>query len=198
MLGSYPRPESAGAETGGSKKTMISSHSREATRAYANDLAESAYTPDLAAEIDNEAEELAEDFFWFAKNHIPASKMSIPWNEMKLVIEAAGIWAITVQEKEKANMAGQAWEMLGRVIGLLLSAKNLNAQVHALAFAAGLDQLNGKKSQAEIARELGCTRALISHYVVGWADVLDLSITKFRKSEASRETYKSVQLKRNN
>ena len=175
---------------------MISSHSREATRAYANDIAESAYTPDMEDEIDEEAEELAEDFFWFAKNHIPASKMSIPWNEMKVVIEAAGLWAITVQEKEKANMAGQAWEMLGRVIGLLLSAKNLNAQVHALAFAAGLDQLNGKKSQAEIARELGCTRALISHYVVGWADVLDLSITKFRKSEASRETYKSVQLNR--
>jgi hypothetical protein len=169
---------------------MISSHSREATRAYANDVAESAYTPDPAAEIDNEAEELAEDFFWFAKNHIPTSKMSIPWNEMKLVIEAAGLWGITVRQKEKANMAGQAWEMLGRVIRLLLSAKNLNAQVHALAFAAGLDQLNGKKSQAEIARELGCTRALISHYVVGWADVLDLSITKFRKSENSRETYK--------
>jgi hypothetical protein len=82
------------------------------------------------------------------------------------------------------------------VIGLLLSAKNLAAQVHALAFAAGLDQLNGKRSQAEIARDLGCTRALISHYVVGWADVLGLSITKFRKSEGSRATYKAAQLSR--
>jgi predicted transcriptional regulator len=75
------------------------------------------------------------------------------------------------------------------VIGLLLSAKNLAAQVHALAFAAGLDQLNGKRSQAEIARELGCTRALISHYVVGWADVLGVQVTKFRKAESTRETY---------
>jgi hypothetical protein len=122
--------------------------------------------------------------------------MQVDWLVMKEVISCAGRWGITVQERERKNMAGLAWEMLGRVIGLLLSAKNLNAQVHALAFAAGLDQLNGKKSQAEIARDLGCTRALISHYVVGWTDVLGLVVTKFRKSEASRETYKSVQLNR--
>jgi predicted transcriptional regulator len=123
--------------------------------------------------------------------------MQIDWLVMKEIIAAAGVWGVSVQERERKNLAGKAWELLGRVIGLLLGAKNLAAQVHALAFAAGLDQLNGKRSQAEIARELGCTRALISHYVVGWADVLGLSVTKFRKSEASRETYKSVQLNRN-
>ena len=175
---------------------MISSTPQEAFRAYANDVAESAYTPDYAAELDDEASIMAESFFWYVQKKIPQDKISIPWNEMKLVIEVAGEWGIDVRNREKENLAGKSWEMLGRVIGLLLGAKNLAAQVHALAFAAGLDQLNGKRSQAEIARELGCTRALISHYTVGWADVLGISITKFRKSESSRETYKSVQLKR--
>jgi len=177
---------------------MISSPPQEVFRAYANDVAESAYTPDYAAEIDDEASIMAESFFWFAQKKIPQNKISIPWNEMKDLIEVAGEWGIEVRNQERENLAGKSWEMLGRVIGLLLGAKNLAAQVHALAFAAGLDQLNGKRSQAEIARELGCTRALISHYTVGWADVLGISITKFRKSESSRETYKSVQLKRKN
>ena len=175
---------------------MISASPQGAFRAYQNDQIAAAYTPDYAAEIDGEADELAEEFFWFVQKQIPPSKMQIDWLVMAEVIRVAGQWGLTVREKERKNLAGQAWELLGRVIGLLLSAKNLAAQVHALAFAAGLDQLNGKRSQAQIARELGCTRALISHYVVGWADVLGLSITKFRKSEESRATYKAVQLSR--
>ena len=176
---------------------MISASPREAFTAYSNDALESAYTPDMAAEVDSASEELAEEFFWFVKNNIPPSKMQVDWLVMKEVIACAGAWGLTVQERERQNLAGKSWEMLGRVVAGLMAAKNLAATIHALAFAAGLDQLNGKKSQAEIARDLGCTRALISHYVVGWADVLGLTITKFRKSESSRETYKSVQLNRN-
>lgn len=177
---------------------MIASTPQEAFRAYSNDVAESAYTPDMASEVDSEAEELAEEFFWFVKNEIPPSKMQIDWLVVKEIIACAGVWGVSVQERERQNLAGKSWEMLGRVVAGLMAAKNLSATIHALAFAAGLDQLNGKKSQAEIARDLGCTRALISHYVVGWADVLGLTITKFRKSESSRETYKAVQLNRNN
>lgn len=85
--------------------------------------------------------------------------------------------------------------ILGRVIGLLLESSNLPVMVRAIAFAAGLDQLNGAKSQAEVARELGVTRATISHYVVGVRDVLSgkasaFDITKFRKSNKSREVFK--------
>ena len=61
---------------------------------------------------------------------------------------------------------------LGKVVGLLLETNNLPVMANAIAFAAGLDQLNGKKSQAEVARELGVTRALVSHYTVGVRDVL--------------------------
>ena len=171
---------------------------RNTESAFGQDASEASYTPDMAAECDSESDELAEEFFWFVKNNIPVSKMQVDWLVMKEVISCAGRWGITVQERERKNMAGLAWEMLGRVIGLLLGAKNLAVQVHALAFAAGLDQLNGLKSQAEVARELGCSRALVSHYVVGFSDLLQLHITKFRKSESSRPTYSEVQLKRNN
>ena len=85
---------------------------------------------------------------------------------------------------------------LGKVVGLLLETNNLPVMAHAIAFAAGLDQLNGKKSQAEVARELGVTRALVSHYTVGVRDVLSgkretFDCTKFRKRNSSRETFRA-------
>ena len=86
--------------------------------------------------------------------------------------------------------------ILARVIGLLLKASNLPAMAHAIAFASGLDQLNGARSQAEVARELGVTRALLSHYTLGVRDVLSgkdsaFECTKFRKSQSSRATFKA-------
>jgi predicted transcriptional regulator len=85
---------------------------------------------------------------------------------------------------------------LGKVVGLLLETNNLPVMANAIAFAAGLDQLNGKKSQAEVARELGVTRALVSHYTVGVRDVLSgkresFDCTKFRKKNSSRETFRA-------
>jgi len=85
---------------------------------------------------------------------------------------------------------------LGKVVGLLLETTNLQVMANAIAFAAGLDQLNGKKSQAEVARELGVTRALVSHYTVGVRDVLSgkresFDCTKFRKKNSSRETFRA-------
>jgi hypothetical protein len=67
--------------------------------------------------------------------------------------------------------------------------RNLKALVRGLALAAGLDELNGTHSQAEVARELGCTRALMSHYVTMWADLLGVHVLKFRKAPGCRATY---------
>jgi len=88
----------------------------------------------------------------------------------------------------------QAALILGNVIGLLMASKNLPVMVNALAIAAGLDQLNGAKSEKQIADELGVTRALLSHYVVGWRDLLSgneyqFDITKMRKNNGTRVTY---------
>lgn len=85
-------------------------------------------------------------------------------------------------------------EMLAKVIGLLLQNRNPNVQIHALAIAFGMDELNGAHSQSEVARELGVTRALISHYVLGWRDVLAGGIgafdnRTFRKRQGTRKTY---------
>jgi hypothetical protein len=91
------------------------------------------------------------------------------------------------------------WE-LARILNKVLSelirpCKNIRARVYGLIFATGLDQANGLHSQAEIARELGCTRALISHYTIEWVKIIQLGIFKFRKSEESRKTYKDCAIR---
>jgi predicted transcriptional regulator len=88
----------------------------------------------------------------------------------------------------------QQAEILAKVVGLLLTGKNLPVQVHSLAIAFGLDELNGAHSQSEIARKLGVTRALISHYVIGWRDILaggvgGFDCTKYRKKNQTRTIY---------
>jgi predicted transcriptional regulator len=133
---------------------------------------QASYTPDFAAEIDTEEEIIADDF-----------GVSI-YQARKII-----------RMREDAVIRNQSL-ILARVIGLLLQSNNLPATIHALALASGLDQLNGKKSQAEIARELGVTRALISHYVVGIRDILsgndtNFDCTKYRKANSTRETYKA-------
>ena len=129
------------------------------------------YTPDFAAEIDTPEEILADE-------------LGVTLSQAR-AIQARIDQAVTRHESLT----------LARAIGLMLQSSNLPVTVHAMAIAAGLDQLNGKRSQADIARELGCTRALISHYVVGIRDVLsgkdsNFDCFKFRKSQASRETFR--------
>jgi hypothetical protein len=82
---------------------------------------------------------------------------------------------------------------LGAVIGWMLSGGNVVAKIYGLAFAAGLHQLNGLHSQSEAARQLGVTRALLSHYVVAARDAIGIRVTKYRKSDASRESYRRTQ-----
>lgn len=129
------------------------------------------YTPDFAAAIDTEIETLAD--------------------ELGITLKQAGK---IIKFRDDAVRREQAL-MLGSVVGLLIRAKNLPAMVHALAIAFGLDELNGAHSQSEIAKQIGCTRALISHYVVGWRDVLAGNVAafdclKFRKHDSARAIYK--------
>jgi hypothetical protein len=98
-----------------------------------------------------------------------------------------------LSDREDLARRGQA-QILASVIGLLIQSRNLNVQVHALAIAFGMDQLNGAHSQSEIARELGVTRALVSHYVLAWRDILAGGIGQFdnrtfRKRQGTRKTY---------
>lgn len=149
---------------------MISASPAEATRLFEKNGG--SYWPDMADVIDLPEERLADE-------------LGIPLAAARAVIAL----------QERALREHQAL-ILGRVIGLLLRASNLPAMAHALAFASGLDQLNGARSQAEVARELGVTRALLSHYTLGVRDVLSgkdssFECMKFRKSQASRETFRA-------
>jgi hypothetical protein len=142
----------------------------EASRLYAHHQAEPAYWPDIASEVDRPEETLADQL-----GTTPTVALRV------------------ISHTERAVRESQALT-LGKVVGLLLETNNLPVMAHAIAFAAGLDQLNGKRSQAQVARELGVTRALVSHYVVGVRDVLSgkattFDCTKFRKSQASRKTF---------
>ena len=143
----------------------------ESARLYAAHQDEPAYWPDIASEVDRPEETLADTL-----GTTPAI--------------AGKVIALIEAEVRKAQSL-----LLGRAVGLLLETNNLPVMAHAIAFAAGLDQLNGKRSQAQVARELGVTRALVSHYVIGVRDVLSgkanaFDNTKFRKANSSRKTFK--------
>lgn len=128
------------------------------------------YEPDMAAMIDLPEEIVADDYG----------------------VTIAVARRIIVDRQDVARR-GQA-EILASVIGLLIQSRNLNVQVHALAIAFGMDELNGAHSQSEVARELGVTRALVSHYVLAWRDVLAGGVGAFdnrtyRKRQGTRKTY---------
>jgi hypothetical protein len=100
--------------------------------------------------------------------------------------------------KDSAVAESVDWEV-AQILSKVLSeftrpCKNLRARVYGLIFAAGLDEANSIHSQAEIAREIGCTRALISHYTTDWADKIRLGVFKFRKAESSRATFRDAQI----
>jgi hypothetical protein len=128
------------------------------------------YEPDMAAMIDRPEEIMADEY-----------GVSI------------AVALRIIADREDLARRGQA-QILASVIGLLIQSRNINVQVHALAIAFGMDQLNGAHSQSEIARELGVTRALVSHYVLAWRDVLAGGIgafdnRTFRKRQGTRKTY---------
>jgi predicted transcriptional regulator len=153
---------------------MISASPSGAFRAWSKDAIESAYTPDLAAEIDSEEEILAE--------------------ELQCTIAIARRVIVKLRQ-QRNDHAGNSRELFARVISKLMESSNTRVSLHGLACAGGLDELNGFRSQAEIAREIGCTRALVSHYTTAWTDYMSgkdaaFTVTKFRKSEKSRETFK--------
>lgn len=136
-----------------------------------SDGPEPSYWPDIAFDVDKPAWILAEELCLGLED---AEKVWA-WHERHLA-----------REVEHAR-----GEQLGRIVGLLCKpSRNIKALVRGLALAAGLDELNGTHSQSEVARELGCTRSLISHYVTAWADLLDLDVFKFRKVSRSRETFR--------
>lgn len=131
---------------------------------------QASYEPDMAAAIDTEREILADRY------------------GVSLAVADA-----IIADRRSMNTA-EAARILGQILGVFIAAKNPAVIVHALSLAAGLTQLNGVHSEAEVARKLGVTRALVSHYVVAWRDLLSgreysFDVTKYRKRNSTRATY---------
>ena len=153
---------------------MITSTPQEALRTWTGNAMDKVYYPDIATEIDKEEEVLAEQL-----------QCSIPI--ARRVIE--------MMREQRENHAGNNREVFSRIISKLMESTNTKASLYGLACAGGLDALNGLRSQAEISRKQGVSRALISHYTCAWADYMSgkkakFTITKLRKSEESRDVFR--------
>jgi hypothetical protein len=117
--------------------------------------------------------------------------------EVDLICEALNVGPALAQKikdyKDAAIAEAVDWGV-AQILSIVLAefirpAKNIRAKIYGLLFATGLDSVNALHSQAEIARQIGCTRALISHYTTFWADRVRVGVFKFRKSESSRATF---------
>jgi hypothetical protein len=130
------------------------------------------YTPDMAEQIDTHEEILADRY------GVPLST-------------AAKI----AKDMEKMDQQKQAGELLKSIFSILISHSNLRVSLHGLLCALGADSLTGYSNQTQISKDVKRTRALVSHYTVGWRDFLDQKTfsvpdcTKFRKKNSTRQIY---------
>ena len=92
-------------------------------------------------------------------------------------------------------------DALRTILRLIIPAENSQVRwkvavmrLATLAHLAGLDTV-GNLSQTELARELGCTRGLVSHYAVRLADLLGESQPRGGRTHAVREAYRKRALK---
>lgn len=132
---------------------------------------QASYEPDMAALIDTKEEIIADEY---GVNLSTAARIARDMERMQYQKTA---------------------EMLTSIFAILSGHKNLRVSLHGLLSALGADSLNGFHNQSEIAKQMKCTRALVSHYTVGWRDALSshgfalADCTKFRKKNSTRATY---------
>lgn len=87
-------------------------------------------------------------------------------------------------EREKAVQ-------LNRMASLLIRPSNdLKAVVYGLCLAAGLSDLNGVKSGADVSRALGKHRATISFWKRTWQKLLGLRNETYGKNDVAKEKYR--------
>jgi hypothetical protein len=124
----------------------------------------------MAAELDTPAEILAEEL----EIDVPTAEKVLAWHE----------------EENRRTTKRQEVDRVCVIVGVLCRpCKNGRARMASLQLALRINDCNGLHSQSELARQLGCSRALISHYVTMWADLLGIDCTAFRKSPATRQIY---------
>lgn len=125
---------------------------------------EPSYVVDFAASCDDEADNLAEQM---------GCSRSI---------------ALRVLAWERQRRAAEkqiVFDTLRRVIAELIQPGNPLVRVWALIFASGMTEriVDGPKSQAQKAEQLGVTRANMSHFVRRWKSIFPFPDTTFSRTE---------------
>lgn len=111
---------------------------------------------------------------------------------------ANGALAVSVvmrkHKRTAANPAQPEDLRIGRIVATLLDGR-IQINAHALAFAAGLDQVCMLGSASNAAARLGVTRAAMTKAINKWCDELGIRIAKFSRPERTRENCAKAQRK---
>jgi len=127
---------------------------------------------DIAAALDTPAELLAETY-----------RLTLP--------QATGLLGWCKEQIASAIRSHEA-HLLQVIVGGLLAAKNPKLSAAGLAFASGLDALNGLGCQSEYARANHVSRAAVSKIVIAWQRALGLRKSAHQKSERACTIYSNV------
>lgn len=133
-------------------------------------LREPCTIPDVAGTIDTLEDELQERFRLTADQ----ARLVADWHRGEL-------------DHEDEHLQGH---LVNRIVARLLERGNIRLKAIGLAFAAGLNRLNGWPSERAAARDSGFTVASINSYKLSWIDYLELPHNEHCKSEQSRKIYR--------
>jgi hypothetical protein len=140
-----------------------------------------AIEPDMAAELDTPAEMLAET------HRIPLEVAEAILADFK-----TNIIREVIEEEVTRLVAAYVTKIFAY---LLQPQKNLKAVLWGFAFSQGIaTRLNGIRNPSALARQLGCTRALISFYKRRADAEFGSSIKIFGKSNGACESYRKARL----
>lgn len=153
-------------------------------------MTEPAYWPNPADWCDDDADKLAEQL---------GCSRGLALRVMALLGGVAGAGRAATERSDVQSMQ-VALEMLSQLLALLVQpAKNQEAWIWGLIFAAGLNSSNGARSMAAVARRIKgkkgrpVGRALISHYEREWRLAVPwLSNLKFCRSQAAVENSRAA------
>lgn len=141
---------------------------------------EPAYVHDFAAEIDDEADKLAEELHCSRE----LAEKVLKWREASRCEEI-------LERRTQLTLE------LRIVISELVAPGNVLVKVWALAYASGLAAFmpNGGRCPAEKAEHLGVTRADLSHFIRRWKLMLGLTNTIFSRTETAAQNSRNARLR---
>jgi hypothetical protein len=131
-----------------------------------------AFEPDMSDLLDSPAEIIADQFLI----GITAARRVVVWH---------------AQEMTRAQAEG-GFGIIAEIIRVLNQpCKNRQARDWALSFAFGFARrLNGVRDMSHAARQLNCSRALLSHYKRQWDRLLPPNIRIYGKSPEACKKYR--------